>query len=126
MLSTKDMSIDERLRFAKSIFDESVKQEEQRALEKKLNKRKRQESGNSMSSTMSSTSSNLKMLSPPSKKRREKNVGCDLMDSDSKNESYDLSDMSLQRRKKGMRYFITRLKCKVNNAGNVSYVKIYN
>ena len=97
------MSIDERLRFAKSIFDVSVKLEEQRALEKKLaSKRKRQESGNSMSSTMSSTSSNLKTLSPPSKKRREKNVGCDRMDSDSKNESYDVSDMSLQRRKKGM------------------------
>ena len=102
MLSTKDMSIDERLRFAKSLFDESVKQEEQRALEKKLNKRKRQESGNSMSSTMSSTSSKNKTLSPPSKKRREKKVGCDRMDSDTKNESCDLSDISFQRRKKGM------------------------
>ena len=112
MLSTKDMSIDERLRFVKSLFDESVKQEEQRALEKKLNKRKRQESGNSVSSTMSSASSNQKTLSPPSKKRREKNIGCDRMDSDSKNESYDLTDMTLQRRKKGMRYFITRLKCR--------------
>jgi len=50
---------------------------------------------------MSSASSNQKTLSPPNKKRREKNVGCNRMDSDSKNESYDLTDMTLQRRKKG-------------------------
>ena len=71
MLSTNDMSIDERLSFVKSLFDESVQREEQRALEKKHNKRKRQESGNSISSSKSSASYKLKTLSPPNKKRRE-------------------------------------------------------
>ena len=72
MLSTKEMNEEERLKFVRSLFDASVKLEEQRALEKKLlGKRKREESGNSINSIISTAPSNKKHISPPNKKRRE-------------------------------------------------------
>ena len=70
MLETKNMDCEERLKHAKSLFDASVKLQEEKALDKKPNKRKRQESGTSMTSTISSASSNTKAVSPPNKKRR--------------------------------------------------------
>ena len=67
MLLTKEMNVEERLSYVKSLWH---KREEQRALEKQMNKRKRQESGNSINSSMSTASSNQKYVSPPNKKRR--------------------------------------------------------
>ena len=70
MLETNNMDFEERLNHAKSLFDASVKLQEERALDKKPSKRKRQESGTSMTSTISSASSNTKVVSPPNKKPR--------------------------------------------------------
>ena len=70
MLQTKDMDIEERLNHVRSLFHETVKQEEKRSLEKKMMKRKRQGSGTSITSTNSSASSNVKVISPPNKKLR--------------------------------------------------------
>jgi hypothetical protein len=70
MSETKNMDFEERLKHAKSLFDASVKLQEERALDKKPSKRKRHESGTSMTSTISSTSSNTKAVSPPNKKLR--------------------------------------------------------
>ena len=117
MLETKQMNSEERLYHVKTLFEESVKLEEKRALDKKLNKRKRQGSGTSMTSTISSISSNTLAISPPNKKMRGLTEGTDsdagsgiqplhLENAALKNENHDLTSTytSLPLKKRGTIY----------------------